>query len=178
LPASVLDRLLRRLRKPTPEPLEPDRLALDREQRLAERFLENEALRGDLDDATWQPVQDWLLLGVKQLALSTSGLDDAAAEPLLDAGQTGLRQVVGDLVDALSVEAGDPAFVERIADVVARLQPPLVEAANVASTAAALQAAAQDLASAGADGLTAAARLTAVLADAWAAGQVTPEGER
>ena len=32
-----------------------------REQRLAERFLENEALRGDLDDADLAAVQDWLL---------------------------------------------------------------------------------------------------------------------
>lgn len=76
-----------------------------REERLAERFLEDEALRGNLDGATWQPLQEWLLAAVHRLADSTRGLDDAAAEPLLERGSAALRREARARVARL--EAGE-----------------------------------------------------------------------
>lgn len=151
---------------------------LGRERRLAERFLEDEALRGDLDDATWQPLQDWLLTVITRLAASTKGLGDDAAQPLLDAGQARLRPIVAELAEALSDGTGEPKFAERLAAVAERLQPPLVEPADAAATAAALRAAAEELASAQADGPTAAGRLVAVLTGAKSVAQEAPGEQR
>ena len=136
---------------------------LGREQRLAERFLEDEALRGDLDDATWQPLQDWLLTVITRLADSTRGLGDDAAQPMLDAGQARLRQVVAELADVLSDGTGAPRFAARLTAVAEHLRPPLVEPSDTAAMAAAVRAAAEGLASAQADGPTAAGRLAAAL---------------
>ncbi len=72
-----------------------------REERLAERLLDDEALRGSLDDATFQPIQDWLLVEAARLAASTDGLDDATAAPLLDRGLRTLREAARTRVAAL-----------------------------------------------------------------------------
>jgi hypothetical protein len=149
-----------------------------REQRLAERFLEDEALRAGLDDATWQPLQDWLLVVITRLAASTRSLGDDAAQPTLDAGQARLRQVVAELAEVLSDGTGSPKFAERLAAVAERLQPPLVEPADAAATIAALRAAADELASTRADGPTAAGRLVAVLNGAGSAAQEAPREQR
>src|SRR5215207_4883523 len=99
---NVPDRRTRRVRRDSAESPEAAGLVLSRERRLAERFLEDEALRGDLDDATWQPLQGWLLAVIRRLAASTEGLGDDAAQPILDAGQARLRPVVAELADVLS----------------------------------------------------------------------------
>lgn len=70
-----------------------------RERRLAERLLEDERLRGDLDDEAWQPIQDWLLQGAALVAAATSGLDDATANDVLDEASRVLRQLAWLLVD-------------------------------------------------------------------------------
>ena len=59
-------------RPAAPAPAPSGSRVADRERRIAERLLEDEALRGDLDDATWQPVQGWLLARVRLLATSTA----------------------------------------------------------------------------------------------------------
>jgi hypothetical protein len=162
------------VRRDSAESPEAAGLVLSRERRLAERFLEDEALRGDLDDATWQPLQDWLLAVIRRLAASTEGLGDDAAQPILDAGQARLRQIVAELADVLSDGTGAPKFAERLAAVAERLEPPLVEPTDAASMAAALRAAAQELASTQADGPTAAGRLVAMLTGAGSATQEEP----
>jgi hypothetical protein len=64
--------------------LSPTPSVADRERSLAERWLEDESLHGDLDDQTWQPIQDWLLAVATRVATATAGQDDAAAQALLD----------------------------------------------------------------------------------------------
>ena len=93
----LLGRLWRRNDRQRPEESAPpaarqaSQSVAIRERRLAERLLEDEALRGDLDDATWQPIQDWLLAEAARLATATEGLDDAAAAAVLDRAQVTLR---------------------------------------------------------------------------------------
>src|SRR5829696_7488123 len=47
-----------------------------RTERLAERLMEDEALRGNLEDVAWQPIQDWALELLGDLARRTKNLDD------------------------------------------------------------------------------------------------------
>jgi hypothetical protein len=84
----------------------------ERYRRLAERFLEDEALRGDLEDAAWQPIQDRLLREAEQLAASTADMDDAQARPILDRGQARIRQRAAEMV-AAAAASGERARGER-----------------------------------------------------------------
>ena len=97
---------------------------------------------------------------------------------MLDAGQTRLRLVVGELVAALTAGASVPGFGERLAVVADRLEPLQDERADAASLPAALQAAVTELASTEADGPTAAVRLAAVLEGAWPASSGVSEDQR
>ena len=169
----MLQELFRRFRAtPLPSGKAPDPLA-SREQRLAERLLEDEALRDDLDDATWQPIQDWLLAAVRRVASSTVALDDAAAQPVLDDGQARLRSVVTTLTDALTAGPGAGDFARRLEPLHGELQPPIVEAERARRVHAALRSAARELAAERADPATAAARLAGAL-DAGASVPVPP----
>jgi hypothetical protein len=110
---SLFSRLLRRFVTRARQRAAPARSVEAREQRLAERFLEDEALRGELEDDAWQPVQDWLLGQVKQLAASTAGLDDSSAQAVLDDAETRLRDAAAQRVSALSRRG---AVIENTAD--------------------------------------------------------------
>jgi hypothetical protein len=133
-----------------------------RERTLAERLLEDEALRGDLDDATWQPIQDWMLVQAHRIAAATTGMDDAAAQPVLDNGQAALRQVATTLADALAAGTTSPNFAQRIEPLHKQVRPPLVDAARARRVHAALRAVVSELVAQQVDSATAAARLAAV----------------
>jgi len=159
----VLQELFRRFRRTPPASGQAADPVASREQRLAERLLEDEALRDDLDDATWQPIQDWLLAVVRRVASSTVGLDDAAAQPVLDDGQARLRSAVTTLADALGAGTGAGDFAQRLEPLHGELQPPIVEAAQARRMHAALRSAARELAAERADSATASARLIGAL---------------
>ncbi len=48
-------------------------------RRIAERLLEDESLRGDLDDASWQVVQDWLLRVLERAQASALSAADVTS---------------------------------------------------------------------------------------------------
>src|SRR3954452_8102723 len=86
-----------------PEPFEPqeprsaDAVLFEhptdpRTEHLAERLMEDEMLRGNLEDVAWQPIQDWGLELLGDLARRTNNLDDAQAAPVLDRAYASLRQ--------------------------------------------------------------------------------------
>lgn len=145
----------------TPGP--SDSRVADRERRIAERLLEDEALRGDLDDATWQPIQDWLLARVHHLAASTAPLEDTAAESALESGAGLLRNAAGTLVSALEA-AGTTEAATRLESIHRDLRTPLIDP-NVDARAVrgALRDAAYAIAQPSADAPTAAARLVKAL---------------
>ena len=159
----MLQELFRRFRRTPPASDQAVDPLASRGQRLAERLLEDEALRDDLDDATWQPIQDWLLAVVRRVAASTVGLDDAAAQPVLDDAQARLRSAVTTLTDALGAGPGAGDFAQRLEPLHGELQPPIVEAARARRVHAALRSAARELAAEGADPASAAARLVGAL---------------
>jgi hypothetical protein len=130
---------------------------------LAERLLEDEALRGNLDDATWAPIQDWLLQVARRVAAGTVGLGDSAAQPVLDQARRTLKALVGALAAALTVGTASAEFPSRVESLAPDLQPPVVDAAAVGRVREALRGAARQLTTARADGPTAAARLVAAL---------------
>jgi hypothetical protein len=134
-----------------------------RQRALAERLLDDERLRGDLDDATWAPIQDWLLRVAGRVAARTDGLGDAAAQPVLDQAWHVLTALVGALTSALAVETASAEFASRVASLAPDLQPPVVDAAAAPHVGEALRQAARQLTAARADGPTAAARLVAAL---------------
>ena len=135
----------------------------DRERSLAERWLEDESLRGNLDDQTWQPIQDWLLVVAARVATATAGQDEATAQPLLDQAQAVGRAVARILAEALGTD-GSPADLGRYLEPLHQeLRPPVVEPDRVARVDAALRAAVAELSHSPAEGPMRAARLTAAL---------------
>jgi len=174
----VLSRLFRRLRPPVAAPPAVEDPLPGREQRLAERLLEDEALRGDLDDATWQPIQDWLLAVVKRVAASTAGLDDTAAQPILDQAQARLRAAVVALGEALAAGPAAPDFIQRLEAVQGELRPPIVDGARAGQARSALRSVAVDVAGAGADRATAAQRLVSAIELGGNSRSAAPPGNR
>jgi hypothetical protein len=71
----------------------------DVESQIAERLLEDESLRGDLDDDTWQPLQDAMLKLAHGYVSQLSPQVDAAAA--VDEGHAALRQLGQCLVAAI-----------------------------------------------------------------------------
>lgn len=134
-----------------------------RERALAERLLEDETLRGDLDDATWAPIQAWLLRVAHRVATGTLRLDDAAAQPVLDQAWRVLKALTGALAEALAVGTGSAEFASRVDSLMPHLQPPVVDAAAAPQTREALRQAVRQLTAARADSPTAAARLVRAL---------------
>jgi hypothetical protein len=128
---------------------------------ISERLLEDESLRGSLDDATWQPIQDWILAAATRAAAATSGLDDAAAEPVLNQAQVALRNVAATLVHALEAGPGTPDLATRLEPLHHHARPPLVERAHTRRVHAALRQVARQLGAERVDPPTAAARLVA-----------------
>jgi hypothetical protein len=72
-----------------------------RRERAAGRVLDDERLRGPLEDDVFEPLQAWALAWVDAYALATAGLDDQVAEPALDAGLAWVRSQVAALVALL-----------------------------------------------------------------------------
>lgn len=94
---------------PAPDPLLADPAVDAREKRLAEWLLEDERLRGDLDDDTWQPIQDWLLVEARRLAAETAGLSEEQADAALARAREDLRGAAFTLVDAAAPRSEDAA---------------------------------------------------------------------
>ena len=140
-----------------------DTRAANRERRIAERLLEDEALRGDLDDATWQPIQDWLLARVHHLAASTAALEDTAAESALEDGAGRLRNAAGTLVSALEA-AGTAEAATRLESIHPSLRPPLIDPdVEAQAVSGALRVAARAIAQPAVDPAAAAAQLVGAL---------------
>ena len=78
-----------------------------RERRLSERVLEDEGLRGNLEDDGWQPIQDWLLEAIHTLAAKTAGMSDQVAQERLEAGMQILQHTVAERVAALEAPPMD-----------------------------------------------------------------------
>jgi hypothetical protein len=126
-------------------------------------LLEDEAVRGDLDDATWGPLQAWLLRVVHRVAVGTDGMEDAAAQAVLDRAWRVLKPLVGSVGSALRAGTSSAEFTTRVESLDEDLQSPLVDRADVPHVRDALQQAARALANSHADGPTAAARLVEAL---------------
>ncbi len=106
-------------------------------QRIAERLIEDEALRDGLDDDTWQVVQDWLLRKLEE----AGRLPDVAAEPL----ERVVRRTGQALVGAIrAAEVGGDASGE-LQELGRQLEPPLFDRSNVLHAQAALAHLADDL---------------------------------
>jgi hypothetical protein len=136
-----------------------------REERLAERLLEDERLRGDLEDDAWQPIQDWALVAIKHVAATTAGLSEEAAQAQLDRGQEALWEAIGILTDVLSSGPGSADGAERLEALAELLESRLILPDRATNVHEALQTAAEQLAAEGADAATAAHRLLAALAN-------------
>jgi hypothetical protein len=65
-----------------------------RQERAASRILEDERLRGDLEDDAFQPLLDWALAEADRVAVSTDGLSDDQADARIDASLQAIREVV------------------------------------------------------------------------------------
>jgi hypothetical protein len=135
----------------------------DRERSLAERWLEDESLRGDLDDQTWQPIQDWLLVLAARVATATAGQDEATAQPLLDQAQAVGTALARALVEALGADGSPADLGHHLEPLHQELRPPIVEPDRAARVDAALRAAVAELSHSPAEGPLMAARLTAAL---------------
>jgi hypothetical protein len=99
-----------------------------RTERLAERLVEDEALRGSLEDAAWQPIQDWALELLGDLARRTKDLDDAQAASVLDRAYASLRQAIGALADIIEHGPDSSEVSKPMETLRATLKPPLVDA--------------------------------------------------
>jgi len=173
---AFLRRATRRFRAAEPLPVEtPDPVA-GRERALAERLLEDEALRRDLEDASWQPLQDWLLRAAARLAESTRGLDDAAAQPVLGRGASAVRSAATTLAAVAAGGAQAPAAPE-LEQVVAALPTAVLDPGRADAARAALRALASSLPRRSADPATLTRQLVAAL-DAGAPAPPAPERAR
>ncbi len=107
------------------------------EQRFAERLLDDEALRADLTDDEFQPLQDWAL---ERLHARASAL----ADPSAPEAETELAQVVECLREVLRgvndtvgqrLDLDAQGFTDGLASIVGALQPPLYGAEEPAAAA-------------------------------------------
>jgi hypothetical protein len=135
----------------------------DRERSLAERWLEDESLRGDLDDQTWQPIQNWLLVVAARVATATASQDEATAQPLLDQAQAVGTVLARILAEALGTAVSPADLGHHLEPLHQELRSPIVEPDRAAHVDAALRAAVADLSHSPAEGPMMAARLTAAL---------------
>jgi hypothetical protein len=87
------------MRRPAPAP--PVNLDARRE-RAAGRIVEDERLRGPLEDDAFAPLLEWGLAWVDAYAVATAGLDDAAAEAALEPGLSWVRAQLTALVSLLA----------------------------------------------------------------------------
>jgi hypothetical protein len=119
------------------------------ELRLAERLLEDEALRGDLTDEEYLPLQDWALDYLHQRAESLADPTTPEAELELEHATGCLRRVLQAASDTIGRRADLDAqgFVDGFAAVGEALEPALYGAEGPANDAqTALQAILPELA--------------------------------
>jgi hypothetical protein len=135
----------------------------DRERALAEAWLDDEMLRDDLDDDTWQPIQDWLLRTARRVASLTTGLDDTSAQPLLDQARATARAIVLTLADILRPEVSRDRVGGRIEALHEQVGWPVVEPDRTPRVHAALRSATDGLSRGQADRPAVARLLTAAL---------------
>ncbi len=128
-----------------------------RQERAAERLLEDEALRGDLADEEYRPLLDWALAASDQLVARTASHSDAEADEVVEAGLGQLREVVRTAARAITamLDDGPEARDAELREIVATVGPPLVQSESVGSSRMTLMAAfdrvADDPSLAGAD---------------------------
>jgi hypothetical protein len=107
------------------------------EQRFAERLLDDEALRADLTDDEYQPLQDWALerLHERAGALADPGAPEAETE--LAQVVDGLREVLRGVNDTVGqrLDLDAQAFTDGLAAIVGALQPPLYGEEETAAAA-------------------------------------------
>ena len=111
-----------------------------RQERAAERLLEDERLRGVLTDDEFQPLLDWALAASDGLADGTVGLSDDEAAGVMDAGLGQVRDVVqaaGGAVSAM-LEAGTSGRNAELARLPGLVAPPLVPEERIAEARARL----------------------------------------
>jgi hypothetical protein len=144
-------------------PQPPSEPGADRARSLAERWLEDESLRDDLDDQTWQPIQDWLLAVAARVGSATAGQDDATAQPLLDQAQVVGTALARTLAGILGRGVSSNDLGQYLEPLRGELRAPIVEPDRAITVQAAVQATLVELRHTSADGPTRAARLTAAL---------------
>jgi hypothetical protein len=97
------------------------------EQRFAEQLLDDEALRADLTDDEYQPIQDWALdrLHAQAAALTDPGAPEA--ETAMAGVLESLRQVLRAVDDAVGhrYDRDAQAFAKDLAPLVEAVGPPL-----------------------------------------------------
>jgi hypothetical protein len=135
-----------------------------RERRLAERLLEDEGLRGDLDDATWQPIQDWLLATAGHLARGTQGLTDAEADEHLHRARRALKDAAQVIQEALAVDADRSRAGPLLDELPTLLVPAVLPVGRAAALAAHLRRAGEQIEAEALEPADAAACLVAALA--------------
>ena len=79
-----------------------DATVLARQERAAERILDDEGLRGDLADDEFQPLLDWALMAADRIAAGTAGLSDDEADQRLDAQIARVKDAVRLAAEAVA----------------------------------------------------------------------------
>lgn len=99
-----------------------------RQERAAERLLEDERLRGDLTDDEFQPLLDWALAASDALAAGTTGLPDHEADTAIEAGLGQIKDGVRTAGAAIAamLDAGAETRDAELARLAELAAPPLV----------------------------------------------------
>ena len=80
----------------------------ERAKHAAETILENESLTDGLDDAAAQVLLDWGLACAKLIAQSTAGLDEAAAEEVMSNRLRAVRRLMRPMDEWINRQTLDP----------------------------------------------------------------------
>lgn len=114
-----------------------------RQERAAERLLEDESLRGDLADEEYQPLLDWALATSDQVVARTATPSDAEADVVVDAALGQLREVVRSAARAITamLDDGPAARDAELRELTVIVDPPLVPSELVDSSKMTLMAA-------------------------------------
>ena len=83
------------------QPLPEDQVPR-RQERAAERLLEDERLRGSLTDDEFGPLLQWALATVDRVAATTAGQPDALADRRIDEALAAIHRVIGTIDRALT----------------------------------------------------------------------------
>ena len=105
------------------------------EQRFAEQLLDDEALRADLTDDEYQPLQDWALDRLHEQAGALADPAAPEAESAMASVLESLRQVLRAVDDTVGHRADRDAqtFADGLAPLVEAVAPPLYAAEGPAN---------------------------------------------